>query len=51
MAKKTRQLFKQGRSNNWTTQIAYCDSDGKKITYKKSLGTSDNQNLMTLKKA
>ena len=43
MAKKTRQLFKQGRSNNWTTQIAYCDSDGKKITYKKSLGTSDKQ--------
>ena len=41
MARKTRKLFKQGRSNNWKCRIRYRTKDGKLDGMQFSLGTSD----------
>ena len=43
MAKKTRKLFKQGRSNNWKCRIRYRSEDGRLSGSMISLGTSDKE--------
>jgi len=43
MAKKTRQLFKQKGSQNWTCEWQWRDKDGRKNRYCKSLGTAEKQ--------
>ena len=43
MAKKTRKLFKQGRSKNWKCRIRYRTEDGRLSGSMISLGTSDKQ--------
>lgn len=43
MAKKHRKLFKQKGSNNWYCQFGFHIASGRRVTYKKSLGTPDKE--------
>ncbi len=43
MAKKHRKLFKQKGSNNWYCQFGFHTASGRRVTYKKSLGTPDKE--------